>query len=577
MRKLDAQIDRIMGRMDLHDKIGQCLVCNFPGAAIDAYHLRFVREFRCGGLRVTPHISGVNDEPRLRKLAPYLTPGQYAAVLKELQEIALERSSGIPLQMVTDQEGDLSVDLLRGGFSLFPSNAGMAATGNPALVKKAYQVVGRQLRAVGVTWVHSPVLDVNLNRLNPEIGMRAFSDDPATVAQYGLAEMQGLLAAGVVATGKHFPGRGDSQLDAHDTLDTLRVDRKRLDEVELYPYRKLIAAGLPAIMSAHNAYTALESEHIPASVSRKIITGLLREELGFQGVITTDAIGMAGLLKYAGNHWNATVLALEAGNDIVLIKEDEETTAKCFYAVLEAVKAGRLTEKRLEESVRRILKVKAQVGLLSAPLPDPKRADAIVRAPQNAAVCRETFRKSTLAVRDRAGLLPLKREDKIFVVEQYIPLYHCKGNDLWYHPGMFGEAMRRYAPKMLYQEINTPPSEDDLRRFHARLEQAETVVFFNVFWRGSCSNRKLIWESVKRGKRVIVATNDLYDSYFLPTVGTLFCVFGPLPQGSQVAADVIYGQVKPGGRWPLKLTKQNETAAMNEEVDHFIAGHFSKL
>lgn len=576
MSEIEKKIDEIIGRMDLEDKVGQCLVLNFVGTMIEDYHRRFVTEFRCGGLRVTPHISSINDEPRIRKDAPYLSPGQYAAVLKELQELAMSRKSGAPLQMVTDQEGDLSVDILRGGFSLFPSNAGMAATGDPALVEKAYGVVARQLRAVGVTWAHGPVLDVNLNPRNPEIGMRAFSDDPKVCAEYGVAMMKGLVGGGVIATGKHFPGRGDSELDAHDTLDTLRVDRARMDEVELYPYRELIKAGLPSVMTAHNAYTALEDENVPASISKKIVTGLLREELGFEGVITTDAIGMAGVQKIAGNCWNATVQALEAGNDIVLIKEDEETSENCFKAVLEAVKDGRLTEQRLEESIRRILRVKAQFGILDQPCPDPEKADAIVRDPANAEICRESFRKGTILARDRDGLLPLGADEKVLVVEQYIPLYHIKANDAWYHPGMFGESMRAHSNNMLYLETHQPATEEDLRRFRERVARVDTVVFFNIFWRGCGSNRALIRESVKLGKKVVVAANDIYDSYFLPKVGTMLITFGPVPQGSRVAADVIYGKVKAEGKWQFAKVGQNDTVPEDQVVDHFVAGHFAE-
>ncbi len=572
----DQRIDEIMGRMDLKDKVGQCLVLNFLGTMIDDYHRRFVTEFRCGGLRVTPHISSLNNEPRLRKDSPYKTPSQYAAVLNELQELALARSSGIPMQMVTDQEGDLSVDILRGGFSFFPSNAGMAATGDPHLVQRAYQVVARQLRAIGVTWVHGPVLDVNLNPRNPEIGMRAFSDDPEVVAKYGIAMMKGLVSGGVIATGKHFPGRGDSELDAHDTLDTLRVDRARMDAAELLPYRALIAEGLPAVMSAHNAYTALEDENVPASISRRIVTGLLREELGFQGVITTDSIGMAGLQVVAGSYWNATVLALEAGNDIVLIKEDEATTEKCFNAVLDAVKDGRLTEARLDESVRRILKLKAEFSILDQPLADVEKAESIIRDPQNAEICRECYRKGTILARDRDKLMPLSPDERMLVVEQYIPLYHVKANDAWYHPGMFGEFMRAHAPNMLYQEMNTPPEEEDLERFRERVAQVDTVVFFNVFWRGSGSNRPLIRECVKMGKKVVVVSNDAYDSYFLPTTGTLLITFGPMPQGTRVAADVIFGKARPEGKWQFKNVGLKDLAPADQEVDHFVAGHFAE-
>ncbi len=571
----EALIDDLLGRMDLADKVGQCMVCNFVGTRIDDYHRRFIENLRCGGLRVTPHISNLEGEPRVRKLSPYMGPGEYAGVIRELQERAMRRRSGIPLQIVTDQEGDLSVDIVRGGLRFFPSNAGMAATNRPALVRKAYKVVGQQLRALGVTWVHGPVLDVNQQPRNPEIGMRSFSDDPAIVARYGIAEMKGLLAAGVVATGKHFPGRGDSELDAHDTLDVLRVDRQRLDRVELAPYRRLIQAGLPAIMTAHNAYSALDVDTVPASVSRRIVTGLLREEMGFEGVVTTDAIGMAGLIDYAGTHWNAVVMALEAGNDIVLVKEDEATTVKCFQAIMDAVSSGRLNEARLEESVRRILRLKAAIGILDRPLPDPAKADRTVRSAAAQAVCEETHRAAAIVVRDRQGLLPLDPQEKILVVEQYIPLYHVKANDAYCHPGLFGEAMRRHSDRLLYQEMNTPPDETDVRRYREFLAQVDTVVFFNTFWRGSGSNRPLIREAVKAGKKVAVAGNDLYDAHFLPTIGTFLCTFSAMPEGLRTAADLLYGKAQASGTWPLTLLVPADTVADDVEVDHFTAGHFA--
>ena len=574
---IDTKIDRIIGRMDLADKVGQCLTLGFVGGVIQPMHVRFIREFRCSGFRITPHLTGVNDSYCIRKHAPHMRPGEYAALLKQLQEMALDRKSGIPLHMVTDQEGDLSVDFLRGGMSLFPSNMGMAATANPALVEKAFRVIGRQLRAQGVNWIHSPELDVNLQPKNPEIGMRAFSDDAALCAKFGIAALKGLTAEGVVATGKHFPGRGDSETDAHNALDVLRVDRARLDAVELYPYRRLIAAGIPCIMTAHNAYTALDAENVPASASKRIVTGLLREELGFEGVITTDAIGMAGQMLYAGDHANATVLSIEAGNDLVLVKEDEATTAKCFHALLEAVKNRRIRESRLDESVRRILKLKVDAGILSNPLPNPRKADAIVLDPANRKTCRETYRRASIIVRDNDRLLPLASDASVLVVEQYIPLYHDKCNDRWYHPGMFGESMRKHCPGMLYLETRTPPDKNDLQRFQDRVAQVDTVVFFNVFWRGSTSNRPLIREAVRLGKKIIVATNDLYDSYFLPSVGTIVCPFGAVGAGLEIGADIICGREKALGKWPLKLVGRTDKAPAEDEVDHAVSGHFATL
>ena len=576
MSDSEARIDALMGKMDLRDKVGQCLTLNFTGYTIADYQRRFIREFRCGGLRVTPHISGCSDDYTIRKLAPHVRPAEYTAVLRELQEMALERN-GIPLHLVTDQEGDLSVDILRGGMQLFPSSMGLAATGDSALVKNAWRVVADQLRAHGISWVHSPVLDVNINPRNPEIGMRSFSDDPKVCAKYGVATMKGLLAGGVIPTGKHFPGRGDSVIDAHDDLDVLRVDRKRLDRVELAPYRALIKAGLPAIMTAHNAYPALDDTLTPASVSYRITTELLRNELGFNGVITTDAIGMSGLMKFAGGQWGATVMAIKAGADLVLIKEDEVTTARCFEALLAAVKNKEIGEARIDESVKRILRAKALVGVLDHPLPDPARTAKVLGRPKHAAVCREAFARGSIVVRDRDGLLPLKPDAKVLAVEPYIPIYHGKGNDAQYHSGMFAEWMRGHSDRVVGLELNSPATDEDLKRFEQKAAAADVIVFFNIFWRGSASNRPLIRQAVKTGKKVILATNDLYDGYFLPEVGTVLCTFGAVPGGTKMAADIVYGTAKPGGTWPLRQPGQADAVPEGEAVDHAVTGHFAKL
>ena len=572
--KIESEIDRIMGRMSLDDKIGQCLTLNCLGWQITDVQRRFVQEFRCGGLRVTPHISATNDTYHIRKMAPHVAPAATAATLRELHEMALERN-GIPLHMATDQEGDLSVDLVRGGIQLFPSNMGMAATDDPDLARQAFRVVARQVRAHGINMLHSPELDVNLNPNNPEIGMRAFSDDPEVCAQYGLLAMNAFMEEGVIPTAKHFPGRGDSEVDAHDQLDVLRVDRQRLEEVELHPYRALIREGLPVVMTAHNAYTALDDERVPASVSYKITTGLLREEMGFDGVVTTDAIGMAGLIQYAGGQWGATVMAIQAGADLVLIREDEATTRKCWEALRAAVKSREITEDRIDQSVRRILRMKMRAGLFESALPDPAAVQASIACPENKAVCRKVFEKGALIVRDRERLIPLPRQSRALVVEPYLPLYHDKGNDADYHAGMFFESMARHSPSLQLLETRCPATEADWARFRERVSSCDTVVFFNVFWRGSGSLRPLIREAVTRGKKVIVATNDLYDAYYLPDVGAVLCTFGAVPQATRVAADIVFGVCRPEGKWPLRRLEQSCTVDPSVVTDHAVS-HYSK-
>ena len=575
------RVDEILGRMSLAEKVGQCYTLNFTGCAIRSYHRRYVQEFSCGGLRVTPHvIPEVSlNHGEVLKPAPYCLAEDYTAVLGELQQMALDRN-GIPLHLVTDQEGDLSIDFLRGGLNLFPSNMGMAATGDPELVFRAARAIAQQLRAHGINWMHSPELDVNVQPENPEVGMRAFSDDPELCAEYGIAMAKGFLAGGVMPTAKHFPGRGDSVVDAHDTLDVLDKPREQLDACELYPYRQMISDGTPfAIMTAHNGYTALDDPDIPASMSRKINVDLIRGELGFEGVVATDAISMAGALAYAKTIPNACLLALKAGADLVLLKSKEWLSEEAISITIDAVKNGEIPEDELDQKVRRILAAKFDLALFDGDdvLPDPTKTLEPARSPEVIAVCKENFEKCAIVTRDRDGLLPLAKDAKVLVVEQYVALYHDKCNDKYYHLSMFGEYMRLCGDEeaVISLETDTPATEEQARKVLDRMDAVDVVVFNNIFWRGSGSNRSLIRESVKKGKKVIVTTNDLYDSYFLPTVGTVVCTFGAVPRGTETAARIVYGDLKAQGKWPLRLIQQSETVNPDDIRDHSMAGHFS--
>ena len=174
--------------------------------------------------------------------------------------------------------------------------------------------------------------------------------------------------------------------------------------------------------------------------------------------------------------------------------------------------------------------------------------------------------------------MPLSKDKKILVIEQYISLYHEKGNDTHYHSGMFSEYMREYGnpDNIISLETMTPPNQEDERRLFDRLDKVEIVVFSNIFWRGSGSNRELIRKVVATGKKVIVTTNDLYDSHFIPSAGTVVCTFGAVPVGQRIAVEIIYGLVKPQGKWPLKVIKMDQPIATDKIVSHKIAGHFAK-
>ncbi|MBL8028903.1 MAG: glycoside hydrolase family 3 protein [Fibrobacteres bacterium] len=578
----EKRISDIIGRLTLEDKVGQLMTMNHTGCGFTTFEKKYINKFRCGGLRITPHIIADvydgSDSFVYRKLAPYAGPVEIAKVMRRLQEMAMERN-GIPLHLVTDQEGDLSIDVLRGGVHLFPSSMGIAATGDLDLAYRSALAIAKQLRAQGINWMHSPEVDVNVQPENPEVGMRAFSDDPQICAEFGIAMMRGFLDGGVMPTAKHFPGRGDSVTDAHDQLDVSKKSLEALKACELLPYREMIKNGSYfAVMTAHQGFSSLDPSNTPASLSFKMTTELLRQEMGFKGVITTDAIGMHGAIDFAGSVPKAVLMALQAGADLVLMKNPEHISEETFNLVMQAVKEKKLLEKDVDEKVKRILEAKFRLGLFNADaLPVPEKAMKPINDDKIRVTCEEVFRKGAVITRDRDKLLPLAKDKKVLVVEQYISLYHEKGNDVHYHSGMFSEFMREFGntENIISLETMTPPTAEDERRLFDRIGKVDIVVFSDIFWRGSGSNRDLIRKTIAAGKKVIVATNDLYDSHFIPTAGTVICTFGAVPIGQKTAAQIICGKIKAEGKWPLRLIKMDEPVAADKVVTHKIAGHFA--
>ena len=364
MPEKNAHISNLIARMTPDQKIGALLTLGFAGTLVRPHIYEYILKYNCGGLRLTPHARtfGSYVDPRTgKKVAdfteakgyrkglepPAATPSGYRAILDRLQEAAASRPLGLPLHFSFDQEGGTSADFNFGGVNIFPKPMGLRATDDPALARAAALSVARQSRAVGFSWIHSPVLDINVNPANPEVCTRAYSDRVGEVVAYATETCRGLKEGGLIATGKHFPGRGDSACDAHYELPVIAVDRRTMLERELLPYRVLIEQGLlPSIMIAHSIYPAFDEENV-ATVSKRILTGLLREELGFAGVITTDSMTMGAIAAKYGVA-NACALSLEAGADFVLMKAENSLVAETFAAIERFVAEGRITEADLD-------------------------------------------------------------------------------------------------------------------------------------------------------------------------------------------------------------------------------------
>ncbi|WP_163512290.1 glycoside hydrolase family 3 protein [Fodinicola acaciae] len=271
---------------------------------------------------------------------------------------AVQHAADVPLLVATDQEGG-TVARLRVPELAVPGAMALAATGDTGAAREAARIIASALRSLGINQNYAPVADVNVDPANPVIGVRSFGSDPQAVAAYVTAQVQGYQESGVAATVKHFPGHGDTSADSHVGLPVVSHDHDRWREVDAPPFRAAIAAGVEAVMTAHLAMPALDPSGEPATMSPAILGGLLRKELGFDGIVVTDALDMAGARERHGDA-EAAVRALLAGADQLLMPADLEVAVA---AVIEAVESGRVSMERLDESVRRVLTLKRKLGL----------------------------------------------------------------------------------------------------------------------------------------------------------------------------------------------------------------------
>lgn len=561
-------IDEKMGALDLDQKIGQLMVFPHYGSFITPDVVEFIRDHHVGGLRIaqkfmpgatdTREDGAMADEHRrpdantfdrpetLDRIA--CTSREFAATLNELRDIALDRAGGIPLHTAFDQEGEGADFLFEQ--RLFPHPLGQVADGDPDLVRRITRAIGLQARSLGANMIHSPVLDVNTEPANPEIGPRAYGDTADAVARFGLAALSGFDEAGIAATGKHFPGRGHSSSDAHFGLPEITLSREELWRDHIAPFKTLIDAGLPAIMAAFTAYPALGADGIPGATSRAIVTDLLRGELGFRGVVTTDNVQMGGLLaKY--DMGEAVVRCLIAGCDLVLCRAYSPQRLQVLAAVKAAVKSGRYPESALDASVQRILALRWRMGLAqNGGKVDIDAAGRLFDSPEISDLALEAARRSTVVVRDRAGLIPLPRDKRILLVEQ-IHHFHRFINNTYSHPGMLWQELRRRVPNVATVAVNEKLTERDRTAIRRRLPEADIVVSTSYYnYRSHAIMLPMIEELRASGKPLVLVSNTPYEKFGVPawadSAVVSFCPSGR--ENMQAVAEILAGERQPTGR-----------------------------
>ncbi|GHH68518.1 hypothetical protein GCM10017673_17630 [Streptosporangium violaceochromogenes] len=370
----------MLARMSVREKVGQLFMPVLYGPAASTAsaenRARFgvdtpaeaVAKYRPGGVILFPWAGNVKDAR------------QVVALTNGLQKA----SPRVPLLIGADQENGV-VSRLAPLVTEMPGASVIGAIGDPSLARKAAKVTGTELRALGVNLDFAPVADVNLDPRNPVIGPRAYGTDPRRVAPMVAAAVQGFHDAGIASTAKHFPGHGDTRVDSHTGLPVIRHSLSQWKRLDAPPFAAAIGKGIDAIMSAHVVMPRLDPSGDPATLSRPILTGLLRERLGFDGVVSTDALDMAGVRKKYGDG-QVAVRAVLAGVDLLLMPPDHP---RAYRAVLAAVRSGKISEERLDQSVRRLLRLKAARGLLrEAPVADADRAERVLRSAGHRAIAR---------------------------------------------------------------------------------------------------------------------------------------------------------------------------------------------
>lgn len=341
--------------MALEEKVGQLLMVHFNGKEVNEDARRLIQDVHAGAFIYYNWANGLDDPIQVHNLS------------SGLQKLAKESSPFLPLFIAVDQEGG-RVNRLKSGYTIFPSNLAVGQTGNPGCARDAAFIIGKELRESGINVNLAPVVDINSNPDNPVIGDRSFGSSPQQVAEFAKCALEGYRKANVISCLKHFPGHGDTHVDSHAELPIVKKTLQELMQVELYPYMQL-AKSADMIMTAHILLPALDSCKC-ATLSPVVLEGLLRNGLGFEGVIISDSLVMQGVLNNASGIEEAAIQALNAGCDIIILGGKQliggqqglelsvDDIVKIHRAIVEAVKSGRIPEERLNASVARILTLK---------------------------------------------------------------------------------------------------------------------------------------------------------------------------------------------------------------------------
>jgi beta-N-acetylhexosaminidase len=556
--------EKTLHKLTLEEKVGQVFMIWCRASFLNVENPEYLQlvedmqKYHVGSFAMTVHVDG----PYLQRSEPY----EAADLLNRLQ-----KDSKLPLLFAADFERGVSMRLM--GTTVFPHAMAFGGDGKADDAETFGRISAQEARSIGIHWNFFPDADVNSNPTNPIINTRSFGEDPKQVGELVTAYIKGAHEGGMLTTVKHFPGHGDTATDSHLGVASVNVDRAHLESIELPPFRQAIAAGVDSVMVAHVTVPALDSDpnHV-ATISPVIVSDLLEQQLGFKGIVVTDALDMAALTHlFANNIGRAAVEAFKAGNDLLLIPADFPAS---YNAMVQAAQSGEISRERLDRSVLKILKAKASLGLEDARLVDMSAIAKVVAKPSNLAFGQQVADDAVTLVRDNGKVLPLK----------------SKGTPKGGLPYTTQEATGNQVVVVLFSDdVRTDSGHAFAREFRARIpdahiiyvdpriaagmsdevlkavDEAQSVVaaVYVVPSGGKIDNsvamadatggllRQLLNHAGE--KAAVIAMGNPYLAADFPQIGTYMCTFSNATVSETAAVKALFGEIMIHGHLPVSI------------------------
>lgn len=549
-------IGNAIKHMSMEEKVGQMLMPDFrtwKGQNVTVMNdqiAKLVKDYHLGGV-ILFRENTVKADQTTKLVSAYQEAAEKYGLL-----ISIDQEGGIVTRLQTGTD--------------MPGNMALGATRSEETAEKVGKAIGEELNALGINMNFGPVLDVNNNPDNPVIGVRSFGEDPELVGKLGNAYIKGLQETGTAATAKHFPGHGDTAVDSHVGLPSVPHEIDRLKNVELYPFQQAMDAGIDAIMSAHVTFPKIDDTKaiskkdgtevsVPGTLSHKILTGLMREEMGFKGVIVTDAMNMGAIADHFGPV-DAAIRAVKAGADILLMPVGIEAVANGLYG---AVTSGDISEDRLEQSVERILTLKLNRGIVKAEVEkslDEKVANAlqVVGSAEHRAVEKEAAEKSiTLVKNDSVLPLSVSPEDKIVVV-----------GGSGFSINLLADEVKKHHPGSVYINASDKLTEAQLGQVQGAKYIIAGTYTSSVSGRAqNASQMVMTRQLIETGVPVIaVGARNPYDVMSYTDVDAYLVQYGFRPASFEAAANTIFGKNNPTGKLPVTI--YNHDGSVLYEFNH---------